>query len=339
MKLSMPMLAALMVGACWSPPSRLGHQDGCLSACPETQICRQSVCASRIVEFDAPPVSGDDTSQPLFIARGPDDNLWITQFQTDQIVRMTPNGASTVFSLPLLADVRSGPGAIVAGPDGNLWFTEGARRRVGRITTGGVATELAEVAGAGATTEIGVGGDGKIWFIATPNIIGRVEQDDSITQFVLPDDGLDLKGITGGPDGNVWFTAGDQIVRMTPAGERREFALPSAAAAPLGITLGPDGNLWFTENGVGAIGRITPAGEVTEFVVPGFANVFHIAAGPDGNLWFTDQLARVGRITTTGTVTMFPLETNRVPMAIVEGPDGYLWFTEIPNKIARLDPP
>src|SRR5438128_620340 len=74
----------------------------------------------------------------------------------------------------------------------------------------------------------------------------------------------------------------------------------TAGAQPRGITAGPDGNLWFTERLGNRIGRITPLGVVTEFsagITPS-ANLQGITAGPDGNLWFTEYGGnRIGRIT------------------------------------------
>ena len=75
------------------------------------------------------------------------------------------------------------------------------------------------------------------------------------------------------------------------------------AARPRGITAGPDGNLWFTEGDGDRIGRITPAGVVTEFSRrhhagqpaprhhrrPGRQPLVHRAAGD-----------RIGRITPAG---------------------------------------
>ena len=63
--------------------------------------------------------------------------------------------------------------------------------------------------------------------------------------------------ITSGSDGNLWFTEGNKIGRITPAGSITEFPLPKADSEPLGIAPGPDGNLWFTEFRGNRIGRIT----------------------------------------------------------------------------------
>src|SRR5260370_39797321 len=64
-------------------------------------------------------------------------------------------------------------------------------------------------------------------------------------------------------------------------------------STPRGITAGPDGNLWFTEFGVGKIGEINPATHViTEFPIPySIYGPAGITTGPDGNLWFTDATA------------------------------------------------
>ena len=63
------------------------------------------------------------------------------------------------------------------------------------------------------------------------------------------------RGITLGPDGNLWFTefaSPGRIGRITPGGRgdgvhRRRHAGHSRRRQPVGITAGPDGNLWFTE--------------------------------------------------------------------------------------------
>src|SRR5437588_106152 len=88
-----------------------------------------------------------------------------------------------------------------------------------------------------------------------------------IREFAVPTANSFLRGITAGPDGNLWFTelAADKIGRITTAGVVTEFAVPTAGSAPGSITAGPDGALWFTEFQGNKIGRITTAGVVTEF--------------------------------------------------------------------------
>src|SRR5256885_5829298 len=74
----------------------------------------------------------------------------------------------------------------------------------------------------------------------------------TITEFPTPTGSGDPIGITTGPDGNLWFTAGTDIGRITTGGSFASFPLPTRCGnkfgcKPLGIAAGPDGNLWFTE--------------------------------------------------------------------------------------------
>ena len=151
------------------------------------------------------------------------------------------------------------------------------------------------------------------------------------------------RGITSGPDGNLWFTedSGNSIGRITPSGVITVFSSGLAPNSyPWGITSGPDGNLWFTV--VDGIGRITPSGVITVFSagLAKYSGPIEITAGPDGNLWFTDyDGGAIGRITPSGVFTVFStgLTANSGPQGITTGPDGNLWFTEYnSNTIGRL---
>jgi len=129
----------------------------------------------------------------------------------------------------------------------------------------------------------------------------------SVTEFspaIVP------RGITAGPDGNLWFTqigTANEIGRITPSGRITNFTIPTANSSPEDITAGPDGNLWFTETNGGKIGRITTSGTITEFSLPSGSGGYGITVGSDGNLWFADASGKIGRITTSGKVTEFSI--------------------------------
>src|SRR5262249_40674823 len=98
----------------------------------------------------------------------------------------------------------------------------------------------------------------------------------TITEFPVPTASAGLRGITQGPDGNLWFTEwnlGNKIGMINPISHLiSEFTIPTANSEPEGITAGPDGNLWFTEfdyRNPGKIGEINPTTHaITEFAVP-----------------------------------------------------------------------
>jgi streptogramin lyase len=168
------------------------------------------------------------------------------------------------------------------------------------------------------------------------------------TEFQIPTELAVPKGITSGPDGNLWFAeiGANKIGRITPSGAITEFPANSPTG---GIALGGDGNLWFAEGG--KIGTITTDGVVTEFAIPtANTEVTDIASGPDGNLWFSEPgnadaqggaiPAKIGRIITSGDITEFTLPSARaVPEEIASGPDGNVWFVElVVNSIGRVTP-
>jgi streptogramin lyase len=279
------------------------------------------------------------TSQPAFMAAGPDGNLWFTEFVGNNIGRITTAGVVAEF--PILT-ASSGPYEIAVGPDGNLWFAEFNANNIGRITPAGVVTEFPIPTVSSTPFGITAGPDGNLWFTETiGDSIGRITGAGVIKEFPL---GANTRpyGIATGPDGNLWFAelVKNKIGRMTTAGVVTEFSVPTAMSEPYAIIVGPDGNLWFTEFHGGKIGRITTAGSITEFPVPTASPILAgITAGPDGNLWFADDTAnKIGRIATAGVITEFSALTATSGLAgIAAGPDGNLWFAEYnANNIGRI---
>lgn len=158
----------------------------------------------------------------------------------------------------------------------------------------------------------------------------------TITEYNIPIITIVPGGITAGPDGALWFTAGGIIGRITTSGNSSKFTGATGHSGM--ITTGPDGTLWFTESPAtgsseSKIGRITTSGAITEYVLPTSSVLLSpggIVSGPDGALWFTepDPSNKIGRITTSGLITEYPLPASfTFPYGIAVGSDGALWFT------------
>ena len=165
----------------------------------------------------------------------------------------------------------------------------------------------------------------------------------TIDEFAAPEA---PRGITAGPDGNLWFTVADDednntsVARISTTG-----VVLGATAVPAGsgldaITPGPDGNLWFTAPDRNRLGRVTTAGILLpEIALDNNAEPTGITQGPDGNMWFPEAgLGRIARRTTAGVSA----GTTKLPGGhpadeITTGPDGALWFTEQgDNRIGRI---
>jgi virginiamycin B lyase len=235
---------------------------------------------------------------PFWIARGPDDALWFTEFNANKIGRITTAGIITEYVVPSPNQYFYG---ITAGPDGALWFTEFFANKIGRISTAGAITEypLPPTGGSGPAA-ITAGPGNTLWFTepADPGKVGSITTSGIIKVYSLPTQNSLPSYITKGPDGAVWFTesVASKIGRITPAGRITEYPLAQSGSNLVGITAA-SGALWFANFDGPAVGRITVSGLITEYGVPtaGSAPTF-IAPGPDGALWFTEWFGnKIGR--------------------------------------------
>jgi streptogramin lyase len=304
---------------------------------------------------------------PQSITAGPDGDLWFTLPGANAIGRITPTGQVSSFT----AGIQTGaqPWGITAGPDGNLWFTERGTGAIGRITPQGQVTEFAIPTSGMRPWGITAGPDGNLWFTAAQapanpgdpiaTMVGRITPQGVVTEFTYAlGNTLQPRGITAGPDGNLWVVqsapvlpeAGSgqgSIVQMTTQGTvLSTFTTGITVGAGLyAIIAGPDGNLWFTEQTGNRVGRITPAGVVSEYGIAAAAmSPAGIVAGADGALWVTENgTANAGnnvvRVTTAGAMTQYQngISANAGLIGIAAGPDGNLWFTESNgNRIGRL---
>jgi streptogramin lyase len=266
-------------------------------------------------------------SGPAGGTRGPDGNVWFAENLAQKIGRITPAGDIVEFAIPPLSgssnapcdlplcQTFAGPTDIVAGPDGNLWFTETIFQDcgvdsctisggIGRITPAGVVLDQFVVPTPySSPTRIALGPDGNLWFTEShvSNLapfarsggsIGRITPAGVVTEFTIPTPDSRLFGISGGPDGNVWFaeSGANQIGRISPSGLIAEFAVPTAASEPTDIVTGPDGNLWFTETGVNQVAKLVPT--TTPVLVDGYMSGSWYDPAQSGQgfqLEFTDQ--------------------------------------------------
>jgi streptogramin lyase len=293
-----------------------------------------------INEFLIPTAASD----PASIARGPDGNLWFTEFAGDRIGRITLQGTISEFAIPAGG---GSPFGITTGPNGDLWFTEFLSSKIGELNPAtGTFVQIPTPTAGSEPYLITTGPDGNVWFTeAGVGKIGKMSPaTNAITEFPLASATSAPTTIVSGPNGNLWFseTGSGVIGTITPAGAVTPFSIPSGgSSAPSGIAVGDDGNLWFAECSRNFIGTISPTGVVfAQYPLPEAASGPTFAAtGPDGRVWFSEEPGnRIGAISESGTFTEFASPTSASnPVGIVTGPDGALWFTELAgNKIARL---
>jgi streptogramin lyase len=232
---------------------------------------------------------------PDSITRGPDGAMWFTLRDVGAVGRVTRDGQTSYFPVPLAPG--SLPRGIASGPDGALWVTMFGASAVGRLTPAGGWT----IFQAGLTPggeQLGItNGPGGLWFTEPrADRIVRMTTGGAVTGFHVsnvsgPED------ITVGFDGNLWFTEddGDRIGKITPSGTVTEYVAGiTPGANPFNITSGPDEGMWFTEALGDRIGRATPDGLITEYDVPQRSVARSIILGPGRRLWAA--FAGTGRV-------------------------------------------
>ena len=285
------------------------------------------------------------------------------------ILATSPAGANVAVDEFGTPSANSGPEGITMGPDGNLWYTECKLGNVGNLTPSKPPSFEFEYSVGGCPNTIAAGPDGNLWFTDGSGpvggtsgnffnqVIGRITTAGAITEFPFPavaipsgyvNEGIQLNGITAGPDGNLWFTAFQQayevnptanwnyqmIGQITPSGVITLFPISEThtqdfgGPIPEGITSGPDGNLWFTQNegdeSLATLGQITTGGVITLF-----SGTFGIGITVwQGALWTTGGTF-IGRFNTSGSGTTIPLPVGSPAGGGLAPEDcsNNLWFT------------
>lgn len=278
---------------------------------------------------------------PQALALGADGSIWATGAYGG-LTRLDPSGHPRNYDIgqdEYGLDLTSGPdGAVwVAADDLVVRVDAAGHRRSWPVGGYGLARSITSAAGA-------------LWFAneGNPSRIERLGTDGSREVFKVagPRKAAAMSGITGGPDGALWFTqAGfngkpvDGIGRMTTAGRATSWPLPHRRGSPTRIAAGPDGALWFTERDAHAIGRISTSGAITEYPLTTGLSPYGIRPGADGALWFTAD-GCIGRITTSGAVTAWPVNGAGRLLGLVAEPDGTVWAADdLKSALWHFQPP
>ncbi len=200
------------------------------------------------------------TAPTVGITVGPDRNLWYpATFSSGfaEIQRMSVTGQ--ILSRAPVPTRYADPSRLITGPDGNVWFTEqgavGGNKQPGKI--GRVSCVVCGGAPSNEVTEfttpdqnppsnpagIAVGPDGNLWYTeysrqnmdgsqSGGNRIGRITTAGQITEFPLPTQYARADGITGGPDGGVYFTESPNNFTFGQIGRIQALAPPVVAPPP-----------------------------------------------------------------------------------------------------------
>jgi virginiamycin B lyase len=268
--------------------------------------------------------SGFGQTHPKVVQPGPGNGRWL--------VFPEPGGQTNLY-----------PFQVTVGPDRNIWFTVqeySGGGQIGFVTNSGAITQF-QIPVTAYPWDITSAPDSKLWFADTRNnVIGSCTLGGLITTYSAQANG----GITSGPQGDVWFSGGPGIGRISDDGKIKYFTLPVHVYE---LTPGPDGNIWFTVGTITqdsrtivqgqtvTIGKMTTTGAYTLYTIPNASGEgIGITAGHDGNMWVLVENGPspglIVKVTLSGAMTEYTLpgdvqgvDNNR----IISAPSGELWYT------------
>jgi virginiamycin B lyase len=133
---------------------------------------------------------------------------------------------------------------------------------------------------------------------------------------------------------------------MAVTGTVTEFPVNTAASGPFGITGGPDGNVWFTEKNAVKLGRLNPnlPASVTNPVdfATGGAAPYDIISGGTDTLWMTDQgngkLYKVTNLAANPPTITAQAVVLAAPTGLALGPDNDIWVNQMAGSVQRVKP-
>lgn len=141
------------------------------------------------------------TGGPYGVAVATDGTVWATLRNTDQLLRINPDGKIATIDLP---NRGASPSDIAVAPDGSVWFTEFRANRLGRYKDGRIE-EIHLGEGPFGLTGLVVASDGTVWFgMLRTGRIGRFAHG-KFTSFALPHPHARPCSLALDGQGHLWY--------------------------------------------------------------------------------------------------------------------------------------
>jgi virginiamycin B lyase len=275
------------------------------------------------------------TDIPTAVAIAPDGTVWFT-IDTAGAMGVIRDG-----KIARLATVRKivEPIGLAVDAEGAAWYGDASGAMISRMLPGGEIKSFPLGTPIARLGRLTVAADGAVWF-AEGTGYGFTRLKDGVLARNVP------KSVRGGPygvavdaQGNLWGTlqSGNQIVKISPAGEIAEYEVPTRGSSPSDIVVDGAGNTWFLEFRSNKIAKFA-GGKFNEFEVPGeWGGLTGLTAAPDGSVWF-GLLRRhlLGRLR-DGEIKMFPLpRADARPYTLAADRQGNIWYADISGYVGML---
>jgi virginiamycin B lyase len=272
---------------------------------------------------------------PTALAVAPDGTVWFS-IDFSNAVGLLRNG-----KIERLPKQTNNVDALGIGVDanGNAWFADAPAIAILRISPSGELKSFPLGTPIARLGRLAVAPDGAVWFAESSSYSITRLKNGILTRNTI-------QSLRGGPygvavarDGTVWATlqGGNQLVRITPAGEVAEYEIPTRGSSPTDVAVDANGVVWFLEFRGNKIGRFE-GGKFTEFAVPlEGAALSGLAITPDGSVWFGMLRGHsLGRLR-DGKFKLVELpRPDARPYSVATDAKGNVWYTDIHGYLGML---
>jgi hypothetical protein len=244
------------------------------------------------------------------------------------------------FSVPGLTDSSQ----IVQGPDGNMWATtpDATDDDVARINSQTGAVSKYDFTDADLDSPVGITRQGNNLWVTATNRVGRFTPANPVgaVETTINEIGS-ARGITLGPDGNLWAVSDGNVVKIPPGAPGTYTNFNTLITQARQVTPGAGNTLWAT-GGTQVIHFTTAGTQAVDSPYTFGGGPQGIAAGPGGQVAFGNPVnspQQIGRITPPGAPQLTNLGALDAGFGVVFGNDGAYWLGQYNgNNLRRFTP-
>ena len=214
-------------------------------------VVAAAAIAQVVSYYDVPKGDG-----PHDVAPARDGTVWYTGQRAGVLGRLDPK-SSKVERIKL--GEESAPHGVIIGPDGAPWVTDSGLNAILRVDpdTREVKRWLLPSKADGANLNTAAfDGKGRIWFTGQSGVFGRLDPKTGDMKIWDAPRGTGPYGITGTPDGQIWYVslAGSYLGRPNlETGEVTVIDPPTNGSGPRRVWSDSTGRLWVSEWNAGTL--------------------------------------------------------------------------------------
>ena len=274
-------------------------------------------------------------SRPHDVAPAVDGGVWYTAQGSGELGWLDPATGETRHIA--LGD-GSAPHGVIVGPDGAPWITDGGLNAIVRVDPVSDTVTVFPLPDDRPNANLNTAafdGNGNLWFTGQNGIYGRLDTATGDMQVFDAPRGAGPYGITGTPDGGIYFSslAGSYIAAVNiDTAELTVHDPPTAAAGARRVWSDSQGVLWVSEWFAGQLGRFDPStGVWTEWRLPGDApQTYAVYVDERDHVWTSDfgANALVRFDPATEQFTQFVLPSAPADVRQILGRPGEIWGAE-----------